>query len=247
MCIRDSANNLYLPEEVANHPFVKKMEDAVANIGGLMNDIFSYEKEVIQFNSAFNLIAVFERYEKLSFTDALHESIKVVNDNIQTFLDGEANPHDFGDERLNKMVCDYVRHLRYQINATWHWQKDTDRYYSTTSPLPELRLPTEEVLVEEVPAEEVPVEAVLVEEVLVEAVPVEAVLVEEVLLKAAPVEAVLVEEVLVEDVLIEEVSVVETIDIVDETAVVDFVVQPTIASSGIKSNSKPVMAFPIVI
>ena len=134
------ANNFYLPPEIRDHPYIREMEDATANVGGLMNDIFSYEKEVIQYNSQFNLIAMFEHYHNLSFKDAVHESVMVVNRNTDNFLERERNIPDFGDDERNLIAARYVRGLRYQINATWHWQKATDRYYSTNSPHPELRL-----------------------------------------------------------------------------------------------------------
>ena len=136
------ANSFYLLPEVKNHPYIREMEDATANVGGLMNDIFSYEKEVIQYNSKFNLIAMFEQYHKLSFEDAVHESVKIVNRNTDRFIERARNIPDFGDDELNLLAARYVRGLHYQINATWHWQKATDRYYSTTSPHPELRLST---------------------------------------------------------------------------------------------------------
>src|SRR5690606_24519496 len=44
-------NDFYLPQEIKSHPFIRSVEEPTANIAGLMNDIFSYEKEVIAFGS----------------------------------------------------------------------------------------------------------------------------------------------------------------------------------------------------
>jgi hypothetical protein len=133
------ANNFYLSDEVKAHPYIRSVEEPTANIAGLMNDIISYEKEVLQFNSRFNLVALLEDYKELSFEAAVHEAVKIVNQNTNDFLEREKQIPDFGDEKTNEIVRQYVQGLRDQINATWHWQMATDRYRSPNSPYPELR------------------------------------------------------------------------------------------------------------
>lgn len=141
MRLIEFANNFYLPDVVRTHPDIQRMEGATASIAGLANDIFSYENEVLQYNSRFNLVAILEDNRGLSFTEAVHEAVKIVNQYTDTFLGKERHLPDFGDRAINQMTAEYVQGLRDQINATWHWQMSTDRYRSPASPFPELRAP----------------------------------------------------------------------------------------------------------
>ncbi len=130
---------IYLPDEIKMHPYIQAIELATASIGGLMNDLFSYENEVLVLNSRFNLVALFQDYRDMTFEEAVHETVKVVNGYTSDFLRLEQNIPDFEDEHTYRMVSAYVNALRHQVNATWHWQMSTNRYRSTKSPFPELR------------------------------------------------------------------------------------------------------------
>jgi hypothetical protein len=133
------ANGFYLPPEVKYHPVIRHLENMTANVGGLMNDIFSYEKEVIRLHSRFNLVAVLQDYQGLLFAEAVHAAVNIVNQQIDSFLQQEQGLPDFGDKTANALAGRYVQGLRDQINATWYWQMTTDRYRSPNSPYPELR------------------------------------------------------------------------------------------------------------
>jgi hypothetical protein len=131
--------NIFLPDEIMNHPYLKAMTLRCARIGSLTNDIFSYEKEVIKLDSDYNLIRVFMESEYLSFDEAVHESIMLLNGIIDDFLHDAANMPEWDDPSIQAMVCDYIDGLRDIIVATWHWQYSTNRYRSSTSPFVELR------------------------------------------------------------------------------------------------------------
>jgi hypothetical protein len=131
--------NSFLPDEVMNHPYLQTMTLRCARIGSLTNDIFSYEKEVIQLNSDYNLIRVFMESEYLTFDEAVHESIMLLNGIIDDFLGDSANIPEWEDESIQAKVSEYVSGLRDIIIATWHWQYSTNRYRSSTSPFEELR------------------------------------------------------------------------------------------------------------
>ena len=140
MLMIELAYGFYLPDSVRVHPFIQQVEAATANIAGLMNDLFSYEKEVIEYGSRFNLVAVLMDYKQLSFADAVAESVGIVNQNTYDFLRLRNEIPSWGDKAIDDMVCRYVDALEDQISATWHWQQTTDRYHSMTSPFPELRI-----------------------------------------------------------------------------------------------------------
>jgi hypothetical protein len=139
MRLIEFANDFYLPEEIKAHSFIHSVEEPTGNIAGLMNDLFSYEKEVIAFGSRFNLVALLEDYRGLNFEGAVDQAVEIVNRFTRDFLECEKAIPDFGSDEVNKMVQQYVQALHDQINATWQWQISTDRYRSRQSPFPELR------------------------------------------------------------------------------------------------------------
>ena len=141
MYLIEFANDFYLPDRINSHPYILNMEKFNANVFGLMNDIFSYQKEVIQYNSRFNLVALLEDYRGLSFSESVHEAVKIVNQNTEFFLEQEQQVPDFGNKEYQDMTIRYIKGLRDQINAAWYWQITTDRYRSVNSPHPELRIP----------------------------------------------------------------------------------------------------------
>jgi hypothetical protein len=130
---------IFIPEAVRQHPVISILRTCTIRIGGLMNDIFSYHKEVTKLGSYFNLIAVYMHGEGLSFDDAVDQAVDFVNGFTETFLEYEHNMPDFGDPKLNHDVELYVLGLRDQIIATYHWQMSTNRYRAPDSPFPELR------------------------------------------------------------------------------------------------------------
>jgi hypothetical protein len=131
---------IYLPDEVIAEPTMYTLRECTIRIGCLMNDIFSYEKEVLQRGQRFNLINVLREAHDLSFEEAVHQSVLIVNELVDTFVQKEAALPDWGDPKLNQWVAQYTEGLRDQIIATWQWQMATNRYRSMTSPFPELRL-----------------------------------------------------------------------------------------------------------
>ncbi|QPC82662.1 hypothetical protein G4Y79_23735 [Phototrophicus methaneseepsis] len=134
------ANDFYLTDELRSHPFIQSIEAPTVSVGGLLNDIFSYEKEVLAYDSRFNLVAVFEDYYDLPFEHAVHKAVEVVNNHIAAFLALEQSIPVWEDPKTNEIVRRYVKGLRDQIKAAWYWQLSTDRYRSKTSPFPELRM-----------------------------------------------------------------------------------------------------------
>jgi hypothetical protein len=133
------AHNIYLPDEVLQHPYLKTMNLRCARIGSLTNDIFSYHKEVIKLGSYYNLLRVFMESEHLSFDEAVHESVMLINGIIDDFLQDAEDIPVWKDKSIEKMVIIYVNGLRDIVNASWHWQISTNRYRSPESPFPELR------------------------------------------------------------------------------------------------------------
>lgn len=128
------AQDIYLPDEILQHEAVQKAIQCCIQSAALMNDLFSYEKEVLKLDSRFNLVHVIMTSENLVFEQAVHESVVLINDIIETFLALEPQLPSGNDVRL------FYQGLHDQINAAWHWQLvGTNRYRSKNSPFSELR------------------------------------------------------------------------------------------------------------
>jgi hypothetical protein len=133
------AYGIYIPDHVFQHPQVSQATMMCARLAGLMNDVFSYEKEVIVQGSRFNFLAVLMDFEGLTFTEAVDRAVQMLNEFSDTFAQLEAHIPDFGDPNLNRSVALYYQGLHDIIIGAWFWQIFTDRYASPTSPFLELR------------------------------------------------------------------------------------------------------------
>ncbi len=133
------ATDVMIPTEILHHPTIRKMSRHCSIFASLANDLFSYEKEVVRFNSRFNLVAVLMDSWGYTFEEAVHNSVRFLNRSTADYLKNEANLPVWKDEEWNRLTQLYVEGLRDQILATWYWQMSTNRYRSPDSPFPELR------------------------------------------------------------------------------------------------------------
>lgn len=129
-----------LPPEALGDPALQTMRQCITHIGGLTNDLFSYEKEVLRHGSRFNLVAVLMDGHRLPFAEAVRQAIRIINGYTTAFerhyhqLPGPTDPY-------LRAVGRYAAGMVDVINATYHWQMSTARYRSPTSPFVELTTP----------------------------------------------------------------------------------------------------------
>ncbi|HEX2914762.1 MAG TPA: hypothetical protein VH186_28480 [Chloroflexia bacterium] len=132
------ACDLRIPEEVINSPVVSRLRLNCARIGGLMNDVFSYQKETIIEGNRFNLVNLILEKDKCGLKTAAEAAMEVVNSCTFDFIKHE-NQISGWDAAICAAVRKYVEGMKNQINATWYWQMFTNRYRSPDSPFVELR------------------------------------------------------------------------------------------------------------
>ena len=124
---------------ILDHQVLAELTTITVVAASLMNDLFSYEKEVLRHQSRFNLVALIMEEDRCDFVHAVDRSIAMINDYLNRFYDLAENIPVFGDDELNRQCRCYIRGLRDQLNAAWYWQWSTNRYRSPYSPFPELR------------------------------------------------------------------------------------------------------------
>lgn len=133
------AAGIELAAAVRAHPAIEQATYLTVVVAALLNDLFSYEKEVIQLGSRFNLVEMFIDTYKLSFEAAVHRSVVFINSLIAHFQAIESDPPAWPDPELNQQARFYIAGLRDQMIAAWHWQLSTNRYRSPSSPFEALR------------------------------------------------------------------------------------------------------------
>ena len=134
------AQGMVMESRLLSHPVVQAARHQVARYCGLSNDLFSFEKEVVQYGSDFNIVPVMMQ-EGVSFSAVVERVIMMLNEMVDTFKVLEAQQPLFDDPLDNQMVAQYFRGLRHEISAAYHWQFSTTRYRSPESPFIELREP----------------------------------------------------------------------------------------------------------
>ncbi len=130
---------IFVPDDVLHHPTLQILRECTIRLGGLMNDLFSYHKEVILQGQRFNLVNVLMESKGWDFATAVHKVVWLLNGYSETFLNYERCLPAFATDEMNCIVRLYVQGLKDQIIATYHWQMCTNRYRSPDSPFVELR------------------------------------------------------------------------------------------------------------
>jgi hypothetical protein len=132
------ANDFTLPETVVTHPTLLRLRRNCNRVAGLMNDIFSYHKEIVVEGNRFNLVNLIQENTGVGLKEAVEEAINIVNGYIVEFLEYEKQV-PYWDTATQFAVNKYVEGMKSQISGSWHWQIYTLRYRSPESPFHELR------------------------------------------------------------------------------------------------------------
>ena len=127
----------YLPWDLISDPDsaarLRRLQRLTADIGALMNDMFSFEKECIADGADFNLIPVWLlNTPGATLADAVHGAAAIVRDRLTEFhLLREQILAEYAgstDRKAADSVAAHVRDLVGCVQATWAWQIITPRY-----------------------------------------------------------------------------------------------------------------------
>lgn len=125
----DFARGFVLDDDVLRSPLISLLPNRVTTLGGLMNDLFSYHKEVFLHGQIFNLVAVLERPRRLVPQAAFAEAVTLVNDITDAFGRLTQAANRSADERLApRRSASTSRRCAISWPPTYHWQAHTARY-----------------------------------------------------------------------------------------------------------------------
>jgi hypothetical protein len=137
--IEFSTGSFIHPNELASLRILDEVERlnwVVSLVGCLMNDLFSFEKEVIDKNTDSNLIAVLMSNDThLSLGDALHKSGAIVCDLLEEYLSITnrieliiSKDLDESYLAIKGKLGEYLSGIKRCVQACWKWQVSTKRY-----------------------------------------------------------------------------------------------------------------------
>lgn len=128
----------FLPPEVREHDQIKQLTWLAIAMASLVNDVFSYHKDVILEGSDFNLVKILMDIEGCSFDEAVDQSVQLVNSYAGQFLELRQQLSKWGGE-IDQVVEQYVDGLAEMMAGNVYWHATTNRYRSPESPFKELQ------------------------------------------------------------------------------------------------------------
>ncbi|EJT99588.1 terpenoid synthase [Dacryopinax primogenitus] len=121
------ANDFELPEEVFDHPTIRKLEDWANDLITWANDILSFPIEYERGDSS--NIAMSVMHEKgLGVQDAMDHSSKLFGDVVENYVTARATLPSWGPE-IDKMVELYLHGMEYWVIGSTEWCFWTQRYF----------------------------------------------------------------------------------------------------------------------
>lgn len=147
--LTELAQDVYMPQGALERvPSLETAIIALADIGGLSNELFSYTKEVIIQESRFNLIPVIEReYGYTDTLNAIFDAMAIVDNCFETFekateaMQAEASQIEDADARdeVENFLASFLPGMWDVAAACYHWQMETNRYRCEQNPFPDLK------------------------------------------------------------------------------------------------------------
>jgi hypothetical protein len=148
LCYIQLSQGLILTPELAEHPDINRLETLVNLMAWLLNDILSFQKEVLINNDpSDNCVGVLMKSKGLSFANASKLTAKMIvgyKDEFWSIAKMIINDIDSiaSNEKEKQQVQLYIQGLWEWICGAYDWGITSSRYCRPDSPFPELRQPT---------------------------------------------------------------------------------------------------------
>jgi germacradienol/geosmin synthase len=123
-----------VPPELAQHEAIASLENSAADYACMINDVFSYQKEIEFEGEVHNLLLVVQTFFDCSYPDALgivEDLMRLRLEQFQRAAEVElpAACEDYGlDDATRAVLQDRAAHLRDWLAGLLHWHRHTKRY-----------------------------------------------------------------------------------------------------------------------
>jgi avermitilol synthase len=114
-----------LSDQVCQHAALQRLTTRTSNIVGWANDLFTYEKEIIQ-GQMHNLVLVLMNERRLTIAEAVKQAVALHDSEVKSFLQEVEQLPSFGP--ANAGVRRYVEMLKCWIRGHLDWAHETGRY-----------------------------------------------------------------------------------------------------------------------
>lgn len=116
-----------LPDEIFDHPHMKRLYTLCSLMIGIHNDIISLPKELHREGDTMNIVKVVQQENKLSLHEAYMMALEIHDDFLKEFLVLQEHLPSFN--QWQNMVYDYVQDLGVMVAGVYAWHtNDTSRY-----------------------------------------------------------------------------------------------------------------------
>jgi hypothetical protein len=132
------ASNTRLPQLVLTHPSIVALEQHTVRHVAFLNDLFSYQKEVMRHGYPCNLVHVLSTERRVELGEAVQAAIEIVNSELRAFVAIERELPSFGGE-LDPAVARYVMGMKALMRGNYDFSLKSRRFRDAESPFSELR------------------------------------------------------------------------------------------------------------
>ncbi|WP_325570632.1 terpene synthase family protein [Actinospica sp.] len=133
-CLASIKQGAVVPPELVQHEAIASLENSAADYAFMINDVFSYQKEIQYEGEVHNLLLVVETFFDCSYKDALRIVEDVMAQRLAQFERAASIelPLAYADYELNEearaALDGRAAQLRDWIAAVLNWHRDTRRY-----------------------------------------------------------------------------------------------------------------------
>lgn len=131
------AAGIRLPAEVLDHPSIVEMRKLTVRHTAYVNDLFSYQKEVLWNRTPCNLVRVLVHNEWIGFEEAVNEIVAMVNRDVQRFLELERGLPRFASASAGEVDA-YLTGMKDWMRGNVAFSLESGRYRAPDSPFLEL-------------------------------------------------------------------------------------------------------------
>jgi hypothetical protein len=131
------AAGIRLSPEVLDHPSIVEMRKLTVRHTAYVNDLFSYQKEVLWSGTPCNLVRVLMHNESIGFEAAVGEIVAMVNRDVQRFRELERGLPGF-EPAIADEVDAYLTGMKDWMRGNVEFSLASQRYQAPDSPFLEL-------------------------------------------------------------------------------------------------------------
>ncbi|MGN7783885.1 terpene synthase family protein [Niabella sp. 22666] len=116
-----------LPDEIFDHPHIKRVRTICCLMIGIHNDIISLPKELHREGDTMNIVKVLQKEHQIPVQEAYVEALELHDNYLKEFLLLQEYLPPF--DQWQNMVYDYIQDLGIMVSGVYAWHThDTSRY-----------------------------------------------------------------------------------------------------------------------